>query len=552
MTTWIVAGLLAAAIAAAAPKSARAFTAYAKDYGFQQGDATAALQAAINSGASKVVVSNMGSPWIVRPLFLVSNQELVFEPGTVVEAKRGEFRGTNDSLFTASHKQNITIRADKAVFRMHKQDYIGGGYSYSQWRHVFYMMSCDRVTFLGGEMNNSGGDGIFIGSYENQPACTNFTVRNVICDGNYRQGISVTNAENVVIDGCILRNTSDQEPAAGIDLEPDGPSHRLVNILVSNCKMIDNMKSGIIVYPQMLNAQSAPLSITVRNCYVSSKYGWGIQVSPVWAANGVGGYIRFENCTVEDTRGPGLFTMGKAAYRAGIEFIRCTWRRTGKESYNGFPAVPICISGLFPEQTPEYGGIRFEQCLVEDDQNRPFFMAVAPPHSAGIANIKGTIAVVNPYGARVEWGVNPHDNALQIQSISGENPAYGAQPENPAAFPIGIGNPPVVGQPPVSAPPVVTLPNGVTVTAVPAPVPPRVYPNPAKARVYFQFQTNQPEAIHISLVNAAGETVHRQNATIEPGSPAVACDLPNIAPGIYSYLVRRPSATQRGRIAVAR
>lgn len=37
----------------------------AKDFGFNETDATGALQAAINSGAQKVFIPNMGKEWIV-------------------------------------------------------------------------------------------------------------------------------------------------------------------------------------------------------------------------------------------------------------------------------------------------------------------------------------------------------------------------------------------------------------------------------------------------------------------------------------------------------
>jgi hypothetical protein len=62
-------------------------------WGFDAVEATGALQAAIDSGAAKVVVESMPSPWIVDKIRLASHQELVFKPGVVVQAKRGAFHG---------------------------------------------------------------------------------------------------------------------------------------------------------------------------------------------------------------------------------------------------------------------------------------------------------------------------------------------------------------------------------------------------------------------------------------------------------------------------
>ena len=55
-------------------------------WGFDEEDATEAIQAAIRSGAKRVIVPNVGKDWIVRPLQLASDQELVLEPGVVITA----------------------------------------------------------------------------------------------------------------------------------------------------------------------------------------------------------------------------------------------------------------------------------------------------------------------------------------------------------------------------------------------------------------------------------------------------------------------------------
>ncbi|MCX7888041.1 MAG: hypothetical protein N3B01_12415, partial [Verrucomicrobiae bacterium] len=86
-----------------APETVRAAA-----FGFNPTNATAALQAAVNSGARKVIVENMGAPWIVNKIQLAGDQEIVFEKGVVVQALRGAFKGTGDSLFTGTLKTNIT------------------------------------------------------------------------------------------------------------------------------------------------------------------------------------------------------------------------------------------------------------------------------------------------------------------------------------------------------------------------------------------------------------------------------------------------------------
>lgn len=81
----------------------------AESFGF---DATQALQSAVNSRAKRVVVGSTGKPWIVRPVKLRSDLELVFEKGVEVQALRGDFQKPNASLFSASNAKNIILRGE--------------------------------------------------------------------------------------------------------------------------------------------------------------------------------------------------------------------------------------------------------------------------------------------------------------------------------------------------------------------------------------------------------------------------------------------------------
>ena len=229
-------------------------TADAAWWGFDEADATGALQGALDSGAKKVVVPYMGKPWIVRPLQLASHQEVVFAPGVVVLAKAGEFKGKGDSLFTGKNLSDVTLRGYGATLRMRKEDYQGAAYEEAEWRMVFDFMSCRRVTVLGLRLENSGGDGIYLGvSGDGPPYCEDVVVRDVVCDGHHRQGISVVSAVNLLIENCVLSNTAGTEPEAGIDFEPNQPNERLENCVVRNCRMENNSGAGILVYPKHLS-----------------------------------------------------------------------------------------------------------------------------------------------------------------------------------------------------------------------------------------------------------------------------------------------------------
>ena len=121
-------------------KQGKRKVAYASWWGFDPEDATEVLQAAIDSGAPKVVIENMGRPWIVgRTINLRSNQEIVFEKGVIVEAKKGAFLGKGDCLFLAALQKNITIIGYGAVLRMRKLDYTKPPYEKAEWLSLIHI-----------------------------------------------------------------------------------------------------------------------------------------------------------------------------------------------------------------------------------------------------------------------------------------------------------------------------------------------------------------------------------------------------------------------------
>src|SRR4051812_37583479 len=75
-------------------------------WGFDEKDATAAVQAAIDSKAKRVVIANVEAPWNVRPIKLASDQELVLEKGVVLQAVRGEFKSKHHMLLRGDGVKN--------------------------------------------------------------------------------------------------------------------------------------------------------------------------------------------------------------------------------------------------------------------------------------------------------------------------------------------------------------------------------------------------------------------------------------------------------------
>ncbi len=428
---WLVAALAAGSMlafaktAAAAPPdfearihSGELQEANAEWWGFQPEDATACLQAAIDSGAARVVVPYMGADWVVTPIRLRGYLELTFEPGVVVQAKQGEFKGKGDSLFSAADESHVKITGYGATLRMRKQDYQNPPYEPAEWRMTLSFTGCTDVQVEGLRLESSGGDGIYIGASAAQPYCRDVVIRNVLCLDHHRQGISVITAENLLIENCLLSGTRGTAPQAGIDLEPNGADERLVNCVIRNCLMEDNAGAGMLVYLKPLTAESLPVSIRFENCCVKSGADQGMAVGAV--RDGLQGSIEFVNCTVENTARGGAFVYDKSADGAVVRFLGCKWGHAATAPATSGPRAPLLISLLRASITDHIGGIEFQDCVLYDGQDRPGLVAECDAERGRITNVCGNLLIQNPFGARVL--LEPAEGAACTLTVSPASP----------------------------------------------------------------------------------------------------------------------------------
>ncbi|MBP5620985.1 MAG: right-handed parallel beta-helix repeat-containing protein, partial [Thermoguttaceae bacterium] len=265
--TLILLAALTAAICASGAISA-ADAVVASSFGFNAEDATDCLQKAIDSGAKTVVVDKQSGPWIVRPITLRSDLELVLQEGTEIVAKRGEFKSKGECLLRASQASNITIRGEGegATLRMRKLDYWNEPYEKSEWRHGVSLLSSENVTLENLTIAETGGDGIYLGVSVPGVPCRNIAIKNVDCVANNRQGISVISVDGLLIEDCLLRDTVGTPPAAGIDFEPNLPDEQITNVVMRRVKAINNKGDGFDFYLVNLKDIGKDLSIYMEDC----------------------------------------------------------------------------------------------------------------------------------------------------------------------------------------------------------------------------------------------------------------------------------------------
>ena len=378
-------------------------------WGFRPEDATAALQAAIDSGAQKVVVEKMPSPWIVERLRLAGDQELFFEPGAEVLAKRGAFHGPSDSLFSAAGKENIKLIGPGATLRMRRADYDSPDYTHAEWRHVLKFHGCTGITIEGLTLAESGGDGIYLGAGPGGAPCRDVVIRDVICDRNYRQGISVISAENLLIERCVLKGTAGTPPAAGIDFEPNAANERLVNCVLRDCLIEDNQGYALHIYAPNLDATSPPLSLRVENCRTRGTNARSASIVVNSGPRGPQrGLIELVNCRFEDAGATAVTITSTTPSGVRVRMADCTLADPAEDTP---VAAPLQLQTR-PDTLEPLGGIEFSGVTICERVDRPVFKC-DDPAGVALADIRGLITVERG-GQRREYRL---DDATLAQLI---------------------------------------------------------------------------------------------------------------------------------------
>ncbi|MDR0335776.1 MAG: right-handed parallel beta-helix repeat-containing protein [Planctomycetaceae bacterium] len=335
-------------------------------WGFDAEDSTPFLKAAIDSKVPRLIVDRQSAPWITAPLFLHSDLELVFEEGTELLAKQGLFQGLNESLLSVSNAKNIKIigLGSGATLRMRKADYHSDAYKKSEWRHGIAFRSVENAVIENLSIIASGGDGIYLGVATKGVPCRNVTIKNVICDDNNRQGISVISADRLLIEDCVLKNTWGTPPAAGIDFEPNRPDEQLTDCIMRRCRIENNAGAGIALYLPPLLKSTVPISVRLEQCVVQGGKGYGFDFvtddTPELIVKGHCELIdcRFENCEDGGVRIRQKAANGVAVTMKNTEIIHC-----GKI----LEMAPIHCQ---TRELDGYGGIDLGSIQIADDQER--------------------------------------------------------------------------------------------------------------------------------------------------------------------------------------
>lgn len=380
------------------------------DWGFDPVDATQFLQSAIDSGASPLVVPNVGAPWIVRPLRLRSDLELYFEPGVVLLAHPDDYYDADASLLVGRDVDNIVLHGYGAALRMRKQDYLDATrYPPSQTRHVLALLRCSNVRVEGLTFQDAGGDGIYIGGW--QSPSRQIEIRNCVSEGNLRQGLTITNGQAIQVTGCTFRANAGQQPESGVDLEPNFEWDVLSNIVFRDCLAADNAGAGFVVSLWNLGASSAPVSVRFENCRAVNSGLIGLLVDLGSKQNA--GTVEFVSCSSEGSDSYGLAVLSDTTLMADVRFEDCVVKQASRIPGRRpilFELPRVAIPG-------GPGQVVLTRCLLEDDRAQAPLLLRTTTGAGPVVNATGLLEVLNPAGWG-DWARPVELNALTVRLLS--------------------------------------------------------------------------------------------------------------------------------------
>lgn len=367
----------------------------ASSFGYNSIDATSAFFAAIKSDNNTIIIDRQPTPWIVdtNTFWDLHNKKIIFEPGVVVKAKEGAFLGRGDNLMRINRAVNVELIGYGATLRMNRSEYLsldGDG------RHSISLREATNVSIKGFKIEESGGDAIYVAGVADGSYSQNINIRDVTIDGATRQGISIITAQDLCIDNVDISNVRGKLPEAGIDFEPNESFDRIVNNVVSNSRLHNNGHTGVVLALGNLLSTSIPVSVTVKNIYLSMNHDISnpyISTEISMGANHdspVGGSVLFENITLDGSQW-GLLHSRKPAGAYDVTFRNVLVK-------NALQAGTHRSIGL---ETPSYedpsnlGGFHFENVYLQYESIEAPVKIFGDNSLIELRDITGIVTMVN-------------------------------------------------------------------------------------------------------------------------------------------------------------
>lgn len=229
-------------------------------------DNTAAFRALLGHGGRAVHVKR--GTYVTGALEIPGDTTLLLDPGVVIKDSGKLIPSAK--LITISHN-NVYIRGPGAQVLSDAGAYQGGEY-----RHGVFIVGATDVVIDGLQSNGNAGDGFYIGSDHSGKAALNVTLENCSALHNRRNGLSITAGIRIKVLHCTFSYTRGTAPQYGIDVEPSGIRDPITDIKIADVRTVANAGGGISIYLGKKYQPQKPISIDIAN-HQSSQEGHSYQ-----------------------------------------------------------------------------------------------------------------------------------------------------------------------------------------------------------------------------------------------------------------------------------
>lgn len=188
--------------------------------------------------------------------------------------------------------------------------------------------------------NAGGGDGIYLNGVEHA-VLNNFRIDNAT-----RNGISIIDAEDILISNFLIENTSGAAPRTGLAFEQNGEGEKLNRILVSDGITKNNANHGAYVNTHFTdhNLGTSTTHISFQNVIAEGNSGRGFS----WHGTSGAERVHLSNCAAIENGKTGFYMAGDGK----IRLDSCTARNNGASGDNTAHDVGIVAEYDEGNQSP--------------------------------------------------------------------------------------------------------------------------------------------------------------------------------------------------------
>jgi hypothetical protein len=218
-----------------------------------------------------------GSQSLLFGIQLRSNMLLELEPGVQLMALPNNVNRA--FVLLGLDVNNVEVAYGSIIGERYTHTSSGTGTD--EWGHGIELLGVNAVTIRDIGISNCEGDGIAMGASSTNPSATDVVIASVVCTGNRRQGMSITNASSISVYDSEFSYTYGTAPQDGIDIVPNGTG-TASNIVIVNCLFRGNAATGV----GMTSGHGSTISnVNVTNCvmcfngssgFYSSQGGTGV------------------------------------------------------------------------------------------------------------------------------------------------------------------------------------------------------------------------------------------------------------------------------------